>query len=251
MTTQEMLRKPAIESITSDVIPYHRWTHDCDKVRILKCVGADRKGYNGFQWPESGLVAPETWSEEPTCQSGGLFGWAWGLAFGDGKDPDYQTNLWIVFEADPADVVLIEGGKVKARCGDVVFCGRLGDAMSRFILAGQMGWCFYASSGAASNSGDRGAALNTAIYGSAIDTSSRGIAASTGEESLLESSATGLGCTTADKFRWLLRAGAILCQRTEKGCWLLKAEDFGDDGETVTIEHGVKIALPVVAACGE
>ena len=235
MTTADMLRKDSPAAPAADVIPYHKWTHDCGKVRILKCVDANRKGYKGFQWPESGPVKAETWSEEPTCESGGLFGWAWGLAFGDGKDPDYQTNLWIVFEADPADVILIEGGKVKAirDSANVIFCGRLGDAMSRFILAGQIAWAFHASSGAASNSGYRGAASNSGY---------RGIACSTGEEATIEiSGLNSLGATTADKFQWVLHAGAMLCQRTEKGCWLLKAEDFGADGETVTIEHGVKL----------
>lgn len=74
----------------NEIIPYHQWTNGGNKVLILKCVDKNRQGYGGFQWPESGPVEPSTWSAEPTCESGGLFGWAWGLAFGDGKDPDYQ-----------------------------------------------------------------------------------------------------------------------------------------------------------------
>src|SRR5208283_4536149 len=95
------------------IVPAHQWTNGGDKVRILKCANKEGKTHGGFQWPDAGPVMPETWSPEPTCESGGLFGWPWGLAFGDGKGPDYGGK-WFVFEADPADVIDLNG-KCKAR----------------------------------------------------------------------------------------------------------------------------------------
>ena len=256
------------------ITPYHQWTHDGNKVRILKCVGPDRKAHGGFVWPDSGEVKPDTWKPDNACGNG-LHGWAWGLAFGDGMNPSYQSCLWIVFEAIPTDVVQVEGGKVKAKQGTVIYCGKMSVAFE-MIRPGQMAWAFHASSGAASNSGSsgaasnsgssgaasnsgssgaasnsgyrgaasnsgyRGAASNSGYRGAASNSGDRGIAASTGEESTLESIASGLCATTASDVFWRVRKGAVLCQRTDKGAWLMLADDLPGivDGDVVRVQHG-------------
>lgn len=59
--------------------PIHKWTDGGDRVLIVKCVEKGGVGYGGFQWPKSGKVQPANCSTKPDCDSGGLFGWAWGL----------------------------------------------------------------------------------------------------------------------------------------------------------------------------
>ncbi len=174
--------------VIAEPTPYHKWTHDGTKVRILKCVDKDRKAHNGFQWPESGSVVPEKWVPDAECGNG-LHGWAWGLAFGDGKEPSYQDCLWIVFEADPADVIQIDGGKVKTAKGNVIYCGSLSRAVE-LVLPGQIAWTQYICpakilttvgiSGAASNSGYSGAASNSGISGAASNSGDRGAASNSG-----------------------------------------------------------------------
>lgn len=91
----------------------HRWTHSGDEVLILKCVDSDGISYGGFKWPlEVGATveAPD-WNDRAEC-GGGLHGWPWGLAMGDGKDPDW-SGKWIVFSAKPEEVIDL-GGKCKA-----------------------------------------------------------------------------------------------------------------------------------------
>jgi len=130
-----------------EITPRSRWTNAGEHVLILKCTDADGKSrgkWGEFQWPESGPVTPDKWSREPTCESGGLFGWAWGFSFGEGKDPNY-AGRWIVFRAHPDDVIEVEG-KVKAvpnpehgRTPEVVFCGKYVDALA-MILPGHIAW---------------------------------------------------------------------------------------------------------------
>ncbi len=169
---------------TAPVVPVHKWTHIGDRVRILKCVDRDRKSHGGFLWPERGPVEPLTYSRDADCESGGLFGWPWGLAFGDGKEPLYDGQ-WIVFEAHPEDVIDLSG-KVKAvpnpemcRIPEVIFCGSLPKAI-QLILDGQIAWIKQASRGAASVTGRSGAASATGESGAASATGERGAASATG-----------------------------------------------------------------------
>src|SRR5262245_27309265 len=109
------------------ITPIHQWTHDGNKVLLVKCVNANGTSREGFQWPKSGLVKPATWAPDQSCNSGGLFGWAWGLNIGGGKDPVYRDAAWIVFAADPANVVHIsDGSNSKEKVGpeaEVVYFG--------------------------------------------------------------------------------------------------------------------------------
>jgi hypothetical protein len=171
----ESVHEPS--SAPARTIPIHQWTHTGTKVRILKCVDEDGRGYGGFQWPKSGPVAPESWSPEPTCDSGGLFGWPWGLGR-DGKQPNY-SGVWIVFEADPSDVIDL-GGKVKARCGDVIYYGDWWTA-AYMVEPGRIAWIEHAARGAASATGESGAASATGERGAASATGESGAASATGE----------------------------------------------------------------------
>jgi hypothetical protein len=141
----------------NDVIPVHQWTHTGGRVRILKCVDKDGVSFGGFQWPSSGPVRPDYCSMDGTCDSGGLFGWAWGVGVGGGKEPDY-LGRWIVFSAPPKQVVDL-GDKVKVASTSpelvdavVEFCGTWWDAVAT-ILDGRVAWIEHASSGAASATG--------------------------------------------------------------------------------------------------
>src|SRR5262245_38481070 len=102
------------------VTPVERWTHTGADVLILKHVPKDGKTCNDVQWPltvGAEVEAPD-WNTRTEC-GGGLHGWPWGLAMGDGKEPDWGAT-WLVFAAKPDEVVNL-GGKVKARRGRIVF----------------------------------------------------------------------------------------------------------------------------------
>jgi hypothetical protein len=218
----ESVHEPS--SAPARTIPIHQWTHTGTKVRILKCVDSHGRGYGGFQWPRSGHVEPEQWSPEPTCESGGLFGWAWGLGR-DGKSPDY-SSAWIVFEADPADVIDL-GGKVKARCGDVIYYGDWWTA-AYMVEPGRIAWIEHAARGAASATGERGAASATGERGAASATGERGAAAVTGEHSTIEIGSRCAGVAVCESVYWRVRAGALLLCRWHTGFRLLTTDGLAD-----------------------
>ena len=179
--------------MTIKIILPHQWTHDVDKVLVIKCVSHDMKSYGGFQWPESGPVEAPDWNGKAEC-GGGLHGWAWGLSVGDGMSPDYQAK-WLVFSADPRDVIDL-GGKVKCKKADVIMCGTYLECYLR-VLPGQIAWTQQRGaasatglSGAASATGWRGAASATGESGAASATGLSGAASATGERGA--ASATGL-----------------------------------------------------------
>ena len=218
-------------------ISHHQWTNGGDKVLILKCVNSDRTSHGGFVWPESGKVKPKSWSDTPDCESGGLFGWAWGICFGDGKEPDY-SGKWIVFSANPEDVVLLGGGKVKAACGEVVYCGSIIGAQIK-IMEGRHKWIVHNAEGNTS-SGDSSSAASSGDSSSAECTGNRCVASVSGDYATLETTgANSIAATTADTCYWIVHKGSVLVQRTEKGVWLLNADDLGlADGTKVTVKHG-------------
>ena len=143
----------------------YKWTHNGDEVLIVKCVEKDGTSYNGFRWPlEVGAsVEALDWNPEPVC-GGGLHGWPWGLAWGDGKDPGYG-GTWLVFGAKPDETVSLNG-KVKARRGTIRYVGSWDGALG-FVIAGQMELVHRSSSGTATASGWYGAATASGRYGAA------------------------------------------------------------------------------------
>src|SRR3990167_3993076 len=179
-------------------IDIHQWTHTGDDVLIVKCVGAGGVTYGDFVWPltvGAEVIAPD-WRADAEC-GGGLHGWPWGLSIGDGKEPDWSAPPWLVFAAKPTDVVDL-GGKVKARCGRVVYVGDWQGATNH-VLSGQIAWVLQRTAnaakrskgerGAASATGERGAASATGWSGAASATGERGAASATGESGA--ASATG------------------------------------------------------------
>ncbi|MDP3718812.1 MAG: hypothetical protein Q8T13_13690, partial [Acidobacteriota bacterium] len=167
--------------------PIHQWTNGGSRVLILRC---GEVGYNGFQWPTTvgaTVVAPDP-DRRPVC-GGGLHGWPWGLAFGEGKEPDW-TVKWLVFAADPADVILLEG---KVKCVGPVEIVHVGSMLTawNFVLAGQMAWSHYYADGApASSSGDGAPASSSGDGAPASSSGTRAPASSSGDGAPASSSGT-------------------------------------------------------------
>jgi hypothetical protein len=226
----------------------HKWTHKGKRVLIVKCVDKDGKGHGGFQYPKSGKVHPGKCSMEPTCDSGGLFGWAWGLNIGGGKEPDYR-GCWIVLAADPDLVVEVESEKCKvAGEAEVVFYGQWMDAIA-FTLEGRLAWIAEKTkdaddkstgdSGSASSTGVRGSASSTGVRGSASSTGEKSIAALTGECGKIEAGKTSIAAVTATEFTWIFCKGSILVCRWEGGHKLFVADEMNfKDGDEVKIING-------------
>ena len=203
---------------------------------MLKCVSKDRTSHGGFQWPERGHVVCPDWNPVAECGNG-LHGWPWGLAVGDGEEPEY-SSAWLVLSVDPKNIVGL-GDKAKCSECDVIECGTYLECYMR-VIVGQIAWTQHAASGAASATGWSGAASATGAKGAASATGEKGAASATGWMSSLECSSTGICATTADVVVWVIRAGAVLCQRTSKGAWLLFADEWDvADGDRVLVEHGV------------
>jgi hypothetical protein len=168
----------------------HTWTDGGNEVLIVKCVAKSGKSYGDFQWPlevGAGVEAPD-WDPKPE-RGGGLHGWPWGLAIGDGKDPiwDNTQATWLVFGARPEDVVDLQG-KVKTKRGTIRYVGDWHGAMLH-ILGGQIRLVQARADGAASATGESGAASATGWSGAASATGERGAASATGESGA--ASATG------------------------------------------------------------
>jgi hypothetical protein len=171
----------------SEIIPRHQWTHDGAEVLCVKFVEKDGSSHGGFTWPltvGAEVIAPD-WTDKAEC-GGGLHGWPWGFSLGEGKDPVWEAT-WLVFGAQPADVVNLDG-KVKVRRAVVRYVGDWQGATG-FVLSGQMAWVAQAAGGAASATGWRGAASATGESGAASATGEKGAASATGEKGA--ASATG------------------------------------------------------------
>src|SRR5437870_2908397 len=125
--------------------PVHQWTHTGDRVLLIKCLNRDGTTHNGFVWPKEGPVKPVNFSRKPDCESGGLFGWPWGMGVGDGRYPDALAE-WIVFSAKPENVILVENG-LKAKvvpgndgdCAVVVYRGTQAGAFYH-TMEGRLAW---------------------------------------------------------------------------------------------------------------
>ena len=211
------------------IVPRHQWTHDGVEVLILKHVSVDGKNaFNDFLWPRTvGMpVESPNWAPTPDCQSGGLFGWAWGFALGDGKEPDWSA-IWLVFGAAPGDVIQLPGGKVKAHRGIIRCVGSWWEATD-YLLRGQMAWVHHAARGTASATGGSGAASATGERGAASATGERGAASATG----------GSGAASATGWRGAASATGESGTASATG-WRGAASATGESGAAiVTGLHG-------------
>jgi hypothetical protein len=179
-----------------------QWTHTGDRVMIVKCVPPDGKTRGGFQWPLTvGMtVRPLNFARDQKCASGGLFGWPWGMAVGDGKEPN-ALDTWIVFSAFPRNVIPnIEGCKCKAvpdeknanECVRIEYVGNQAGAMY-YTMQGRIAWIVGNSSSAATSGNSSSAA--TSGYSSSAATS--GYSSSAATSGYSSSAATSGGSSSA------------------------------------------------------
>ena len=168
----------------------HRWTYDGDKVLVVRQCAHDGSSSHGFVWPKSGPVECPDWQPHNNCGNG-LHGWPWGLAMGDGAEPNF-TSLWLVVAVDPKDIIDVEDahGKVKFKAGEVVFAGEWWKARE-LTEKGRNAWIAHFSDGKFSD----GKSSATG-HGSASSATGDGSASSaTGDKSA--SSATGYGSASS------------------------------------------------------
>ena len=242
-------------------IDIHQWTHTGDDVLIVKCVGAGGVTYGDFVWPltvGAEVIAPD-WRADAEC-GGGLHGWPWGLSIGDGKEPDWSAPPWLVFAAKPTDVVDL-GGKVKARCGRVVYVGDWQGATNH-VLSGQIAWVLQRTAnaakrskaergaasatgerGAASATGESGAASATGLSGAASATGWRGIASLSGKLGQIEVGPHALGAVTANEWYWVVNKGSVVaCRWSVDDVWhhrlLLGDDQDVEDGTIIKVVDG-------------
>ncbi|WP_287496880.1 hypothetical protein [Pandoraea sp. CB10b_02] len=92
-----------------------------ESVLVIRTSDKNRKAYNGFQWPESGLVECPDWNPRAECGNG-LHGILW--PEGNWSDiKDYGGDeTWQVVKVAKSDLIEI-GGKVKFPKGEVVYSG--------------------------------------------------------------------------------------------------------------------------------
>ena len=202
-------------------VPIHQWTNGGEYVLFLKCVNSDMTSYGGFVWPESGPVAPDKWSREPNCESGGLFGWPWGFGIGSGRVPD-ATARWLVFQAKPEDVVWVDG-KAKTRCGEVTHCGTMASAFA-VIADGRRNWIV----ASAASSGDYSPVASSGPDSPVASSGDRSPASATGEKSFAFSKSRAMAGDTGTVIiawwdetteRWRACVGVVGEAGIEAGVW--------------------------------
>ena len=218
-----------------DLIPFHQWTNADGEVLLVKVVNPDGTSHGGFVWPASGEVVASDWSPAPVC-GGGLHGWPWGYGISDGKSVSAH-GLWIVFAAKPDDIVLVESGQeAKARCGRVVYCGNMAEAML-LTMDERIKCIAHNSRGSASSSGEGGSASSSGEGGSASSSGEGGSASSSGYGGSASSSGEGgfafsswrakAGPTGAFVIRWhdgsryRFAFGAVGEDGIEAGVWYI------------------------------
>lgn len=90
-------------------------------VLVLRACNADMTSRNEFVWPTSGYVEAPDWRTNEECGHG-LHGWLHG--HGEGGTSNYWEAdcKWLVVKVDTEHLINLDG-KVKFKCGEVVFCG--------------------------------------------------------------------------------------------------------------------------------
>jgi hypothetical protein len=174
----------------------HEYTNADGKVLLVKCLNQTRGNkYNSFIWPKSGKVPIPKNSRLNDCQSGGFFGWPWGIGIGC-DHPAIPSQPWIVISVDPKNIIgnVENKAKSKACCDDdmaeveIVYDGDMAGAMY-FTSQGRIQWMIASAkiNQASASSGD----YSTGI-GASSGYSSTGSGASSGDSS------TGSGASSGD-----------------------------------------------------
>ena len=161
---------------TAATISADDFTHDAIVVRTC---ASDGGSYNGFKYPltvGSVVVCPD-W--KPTAKCGnGLHGLLNGI--GDWSLVDSGAErLWQIFGVLNAEVVAIDGDKVKFPRGKLLYCGTASGALAWFVP--EMVKAIQAEAKDNTATGDRGHAAATGDSGHAAATGYRGHAAATGD----------------------------------------------------------------------
>ena len=222
-----------MDATAAKIIPIHQWTYTGDKVLLVKCVDRGGKSHNGFQWPKSGTVTTPNFAPDNECETGGLFGWAWGLNIGGGKEPNYSGD-WIVFAAPPESVFDIGGEKAKAGpSAEVVYYGTWFGALE-LTREGRAAWFDQYLAAKISRAATEHA---TGESGAASATGGRGIAAITGNNANIEVGPDDIGAVTSDSFTWIVHLGAIVLHRWRTGHALLTTDGLSE-GQVVKVACG-------------
>jgi hypothetical protein len=185
--------------IGGNVMQAHEWTNGSDKVLLIKCVDKGGKSKNDFQWPRSGKTicpmakADRKTAETPKCDTGGLFGWPWGLSLGEGKEPDYNGD-WLVFSADKADVISVEG---KAKAIGEVEVVYYGDALGAIMFTHKGRMAFINENASAATSGDSSSAATSGDSSSAATSGDSSSAATSGDSSSAATSGDSSSAATS------------------------------------------------------
>jgi len=99
----------------------------------LRTCNADMSAYNGFVWPESGMINAPDWKATTNCGNG-LHALLWGA--GDYSHLSTKADAkWLVVAIDEATLIDLDGKVKFPRC-EVVFCGTRFDAVADIVARG-------------------------------------------------------------------------------------------------------------------
>ena len=102
-------------------------------VYVLRTCNSDLTSYNGFKWPEAGIVEAPDWQDNRECGNG-LHGLLWGI--GDGALLNWAEDAkWLVVKV-PFNTIIDLQGKIKFPQGEVIFAGDKAGAVSTIIELG-------------------------------------------------------------------------------------------------------------------
>jgi hypothetical protein len=105
-------------------------------VYVTKSVNADLTCHHDgkFQYPDFGMVEAPDWNENEKCGNG-LHGFLWGE--GDGSLAIFgESAKWLLIKVDTENGMIELGGKVKFRCGEIVFvgtCAEVTEELKKYI----------------------------------------------------------------------------------------------------------------------
>jgi len=176
------------------------------KALVLRTCKADLTSLNGFKWPASGSVECPDWDPRPECGHG-LHGLPWGTGNWSYLSAEADA-IWQVVEVDEESCVPIDGDKVKFPKGNVIFSGRMAEAVTTVLCdpramkgaeQASSGDCSTAASSGdcskAASSGDCSKAASSGDCSTAASCGDCSKAAAQGENTI--AMAAGTGCTVS------------------------------------------------------
>jgi hypothetical protein len=113
-------------------------------VLVLRTSDKNCRSYGEFQWPSAGLVEAPDWLPAAAC-GGGLHGLLKGVGDVSHLKHNNPSRVWQVVEVAVADIVDIEGDKVKFPRGVVVYSGNRDEAVAMIQARHPEAACVFAS----------------------------------------------------------------------------------------------------------